>query len=176
VSSSLSAGYGGWITTYGVLVTTRFGWTASDVALVFAGFGLGTVVLGPWLSRQADRRGRRALASIGTMIVLLWGVLLTLGAPKGVVLATSIPAGGGLAVAQASWFALLAQATGGGRRAGWFGAATAVTSMGTVVGGFACSAAWQTFGVQTAVGLAVLFVALSLVSLGLVKPPHAIPV
>ena len=169
VNLGLNGGYGAWITTYGTLVTTRFGWSATDVVLVFAGFGVGTILLGPWLSRQADRRGRRALAAVGLSLVLGWAVLLVVGVPREIVLLTSILAGGGLTVAQSSWFAMLGEATGGGRRSRSFGLVAALSNLGIVAGAAASSAAWQAFNVQVGLGTSLAFIGLALAALLLVR-------
>ena len=176
VNLGLNGGYGAWITTYGTLVTTRFGWSATDVVLVFAGFGVGTILLGPWLSRQADLRGRRALAAVGLSIVLGWAVLLLVGVPREIVLLTSILAGGGLTVAQSSWFAMLGEATGGGRRSRSFGLVAALSNLGIVAGAVASSAAWQAFDVQVGLATSLGFIGLGLAALLLVRraaPPPA---
>ena len=52
-----SAAYGGWITTFGPYASDRLGLPVNQVTLIFAMFGLGSIFIGPWLSRRADRAG-----------------------------------------------------------------------------------------------------------------------
>ena len=172
VNLGLSGGYGAWITTYGVYATTQLGWQAGDVAMVFLYFGLGSIVLGPYLSRQADRRGRRQLAAVGLALVLGWTGLLLLGLPQTILFPTAILAGGGLTVAQASWFALLGEATGGGRRGRSFGLIAALSNIGIVAGAFAATTAWNRLDVHAGLATALVFIGLAIVALALVRRPR----
>ncbi len=169
VNLGMNATYGAWITAYGPLVNERYGWSPADVALVFAGFGLGTILLGPPLSRLADLRGRRGFAAIGLTITLGWTALLALGLPREIVLATSLLAGGGLTVAQASWFALLGEATGGGRHGRSFGLIAALSNLGIVVGAVVASQVWNAIDVHAALTTSLGFLVLAILALAAVR-------
>ena len=169
VNLGLSGTYGAWITTYGVYATTQLGWPAGDVAWVFAYFGLGSIFLGPWLSRQADRFGRRRLAALGLSFVLGWAGLLLLGLPQAVLFPAAILAGGGLTVSQASWFALLGEATGGGRRGRSFGLITALSNLGIVVGAFAATSVWNRLDVHAGLATSLGFLVLAILALALTR-------
>ena len=172
VNLGLSGTYGAWITTYGVYAITQLGWPPGDVAWVFGYFGIGSIVLGPYLSRQADRRGRRRFAALGLSIVLAWAVLLLLGLPQTILFPTAILAGGGLTVSQSSWFALLGEATGGGRRGRSFGLIAALSNLGIVVGAFAATTAWNWFDVHAGLATSVVFIGLAILALTLVRKPR----
>lgn len=169
VNLGLSGTYGAWITTYGVYATTQLGWPAGDVAWVFAYFGVGSIILGPYFSRQADRRGRRRFAALGLSFVLGWALLLLLGLPQAVLFPTAILAGGGLTVSQASWFALLGEATGGGRRGRSFGLITALSNLGIVAGAFASTAVWNRIDVHAGLATSVGFLVLAILALTLTR-------
>jgi MFS family permease len=141
-----SAAYGAWITSFGPLATTRLGMPTGLVPWIFGAFGIGSIVLGPVLAGWADRRGRRAMVAIGSTLVFFNAMSMVLAAPIWVVFATAILAGGGLAAAQSSWFALLSVATDGGRRGRSFGYVTALSNLGVVIGATAGSRAWQLSG------------------------------
>ncbi|HEX4897580.1 MAG TPA: MFS transporter [Candidatus Limnocylindrales bacterium] len=141
-----SAAYGAWITSFGPLATTRLGMPAGLVPWIFAAFGIGSIVLGPVLARWADLRDRRTMVAIGSGLVLLNAMSMVLAAPIWVVFGTAIFAGGGLAAAQSSWFALLTVATDGGRRGRSFGYVTALSNLGVVIGATVGSRAWQVSG------------------------------
>jgi MFS family permease len=173
VNLCLSATFGSWITTYGVYATTQLGWPAGDVAWVFAYFGLGSIFLGPYLSRQADRRGRRRFAALGLALVLGWASLLLLGLPQAILFPTAILAGGGLTVSQSSWFALLGAATSGGRRGRSFGLITALSNIGIVVGAFAATTAWNRFDVHAGLSTSLVFIGLAMAALALTNRASA---
>lgn len=176
VNAGQSATYGAWITTYGPLVTTRYGWTPSDVAFVWAGIGLGTILLGPWLGRQADRRGPRLFAGIGISMVLGWALLILVAPPKELVYLTSPLVGGGLAVSGAAFFALLSTATDGGRRGKAFGIVTALSNLGIVVGATVASTLWTSIDILAGTASTAGFLGLSLVALLFVRGGSARPV
>ena len=173
VNLGLNGTYGAWITTYGVYATTQLGWSAGDVAFVFAYFGLGSIFIGPYLSRLADRSGRRRFAALGLALVLGWSVLLLLGLPRTVLFVTAILAGGGLTVAGSSWFALLGEATGGGRRGRSFGLIAALSNMGIVAGAFAATTVWNRSDVHAGLATARVFVALAIAALALTRTKEA---
>ncbi len=173
-----SAGYGGWITTYSPLATTRLGIPVVQVALIFAAFGIGAIILGPWLAGIADRRGRRTMVAVGSVLVLAHLVTLLVAAPHAVIFGSAVIAGGGLAAAQSAWFALLGVATDGGRRGRAFGLVTALTNLGIVIGATLAAAAWESFDVTAGMAAAVVCFSLGTASLALVErdrpePPSA---
>lgn len=166
---AFSAAFGGWITTFGPYAEDRLGLPVNQVALIFAFFGLGSIFLGPWLSRQADRSGRRRMVAIGSLLVLLNLATMIVKAPPALVFGSAIIAGGGLAAAQSSWFALLTMATDGGRRGRSFGFVTAITNLGVVAGALLASEIWQQIGIDEALLVAAGFVILGVASLSLVR-------
>jgi MFS family permease len=175
-----SAAYGAWITSFGPLATTRLGMPAGLVPWIFGAFGIGSIVLGPVLARWADLRDRRMMVAIGSSLVILNAMSMVLAAPIWVVFGTAILAGGGLAAAQSSWFALLTVATDGGRRGRSFGYVTALSNLGVVIGATVGSRAWQlSDDVTNAMWVANACLVLAVASLLLVRrdrpSPAAVP-
>ena len=171
-----SAAYGAWITSFGPLATTRLGLAAGLVPWIFGAFGIGSIVLGPVLARWADLRDRRMMVAIGSSLVLLNAMSMVLAAPIWVVFGTAIFAGGGLAAAQSSWFALLTVATDGGRRGRSFGYVTALSNLGVVIGATVGSRAWQLSGdVTNAMWVANACLVLAVASLVLVRRDRPSP-
>jgi DHA1 family multidrug resistance protein-like MFS transporter len=167
-----SAAYGGWITTFGPYAHDRLGLPVNQVTLIFAMFGLGSIFIGPWLSRYADRRGRRGMVAAGSALVLANLASMIVHAPVLVIFGSAIVAGGGLAAATASWFALLTMATDGGRRGRSFGLVTALTNLGVVAGATLASEIWQRVGIDEALLVAAGFLILGTASLVLVRVEH----
>ena len=163
-----NAGYGGWITTFAAYATSGLDISAAGVSLVFTAFGLGAIVLGPVLSRRADRTGRRRMVAIGSLLVLAFFAAALGGVPVAILYAVSILSGGGLAAAQSSWFALLAVATDGGRRGRSFGFVTAFSNLGVVIGATIAAQVWERVGLFEGLASAALFLALGIASLALV--------
>ena len=164
-----SAAYGGWITTFGPYANDRLALPVNQVTLIFAMFGLGSIILGPWLSRRADLSGRRRMVAIGSILVLANLASMILKLPVPVIFGSAIVAGGGLAAANASWFALLTIATDGGRRGRAFGLVTALSNLGVVAGATLASEIWQGVGIDEALLVAAVFLVLATVSLVLVR-------
>ncbi|HET9435385.1 MAG TPA: MFS transporter [Candidatus Limnocylindrales bacterium] len=164
-----SAAYGGWITTFGPYAEGRLGLPVNQVTWIFGMFGLGSIFLGPWLSRFADQTGRRRMVAFGTLLVLGNLASMILQLPVVVIYATAIVAGGGLAAANASWFALLTVATDGGRRGRSFGLVTALSNLGVVAGATLASEIWQSAGIDEALLVAAAFLVLAMASLALVR-------
>ena len=167
-----NAAFGGWITTFAPFAKDELGMPINQVTLIFAMFGLGSIVIGPWLSRIADRSGRRRMIAIGSILVIANLGSLIAHAPVWAIFATAVAAGGGLAAAQSSWFALLTVATDGGRRGRSFGLVTALSNLGVVVGATLASGIWQDAGIDRALLVAAGFMALATASLVLVREPH----
>ena len=165
---AFNAAFGGWITTFAPFAHDRLGMPVNQVTLIFGMFGLGSIVLGPWLSRRADLGGRRRMVAIGSVLILVNLVAMILAAPPVLIFASAIVAGGGLAAAQSSWFALLTIATDGGRRGRSFGLVTALSNLGVVAGATLASEVWERIGIDQALIVAAGFVVLGIASLSLV--------
>ena len=160
VQTSFQAAFGAFITTYAVFTQERLGWATAEVGLVFSAFGLGSILLGPVLANLADRRGRRDVAILGSALILLFPIVFFAEAPRPVLYLVSIISGAGVTALEASYFALLAEATDGGRRGRASGWISALSSLGIVAGATAASQLWDRTGdvglglLMTAVGLA----------------------
>ena len=109
------------------------------------------------------------MVAIGSTLVLGHIATLVVAAPVPVVFATAVVAGGGLAAAQASWFALLSVATDGGRRGRSFGMVTALSNLGVIVGATLAATAWEAVDITAGMAVAMVFLALGTVSLVLVR-------
>lgn len=171
-SVAFNAAYGSWITTFGPYSTQVLGLPQSFVQLFFAPFGLGAIVLGPILARLADRTGRRRMVAFGTGLVLVNILTMIAAAPVAILYATALLAGGGLAAAQASWFALLAVATEGGRRGRSFGLVSALSNLGVIVGASIVSTAWATVGLWAGMVSASVFLVVAIATLAVVPSDH----
>jgi MFS family permease len=166
---AFGAAYGGWITTFGPYSTSQLGMSPSGVSLIFAAFGVGSILLGPPLARIADRSGRRRMVAVGTVLVLLFFAAALLRLPQPLIYLSAGVSGGGLAAAQSSWFALLSVATDGARRGRSFGFVTAFSNLGVVVGASLASQVWEHVGVGEGLLSASLFLVLAALSLLLVS-------
>jgi MFS family permease len=160
VQTSFQAGFGAFITTYAVFVQERLGWATAEVGLVFSAFGLGSILLGPVLANLADRRGRRNVAILGAGLILLFPIVFVAEAPRLILYPVTVLAGAGVTALEASYFALLADATDGGRRGRAYGWISALSSLGIVVGATVSSQVWDRTG---DVGLGQLTSAIGLV-------------
>jgi MFS family permease len=162
IQTSFQAGFGAFITTYAVFTQQRLGWATTEVGLVFSAFGLGSILLGPVLANLADRRGRRDVAILGSALVLLFPIVFVAELPRPVLYLVSILGGAGVTALEASYFALLADATDGGRRGRAYGWISALSSLGIVVGATGASQLWDRTGdvglglLTTAIGLALV--------------------
>ena len=172
-SVAFNASYGSWITTFAPYSTEVLGLPQVFVQLFFAPFGLGAIVLGPPLARLADRTGRRRMVAFGTALVFINAVALIAGAPVAILYASAALAGGGLAAAQSSWFALLAVATDSGRRGRSFGIVSALSNLGIIVGASIASSAWAVVGLRAGMVSAAVFLVLAAASLALVPDDRA---
>jgi len=146
----LLAGYGGFITTYAPLATQILGWSTFEVAFAFSSFGLGSIVLGPWLAHLADRTGRRNVAAVSLLPVAFFGAGMVAGLPRLPLYAIMFAAGGGLTAFGGAWFALLAEAAPGARRGRTFGFVNAAANLGTVAGAMVASSLWTAVGLRAA--------------------------
>lgn len=162
IQTSFQAGFGAFITTYAVFAQQRLGWATTEVGLVFSAFGLGSILLGPVLANLADRRGRRDVAILGSALVLLFPIVFVAELPRPVLYLVSVVGGAGVTALEASYFALLADATDGGRRGRAYGWISALSSLGIVVGATGASQLWDRTGdvglglLTTAIGLALV--------------------
>ena len=159
IQTSFQATFGAFITTYAVFTQERLGWATAEVGLVFSAFGLGSIVLGPVLANLADRRGRRDVAILGSLLVLMFPLVFYAEAPRPVLYLVSVLGGAGVTALEASYFALLAEATDGGRRGRAYGWISALSSLGIVVGAIGASQLWDRTG---DVGLGLLASAIGL--------------
>jgi MFS family permease len=152
VQTAFQAAFGAFITTYAVFTQERLGWATAEVGLVFSAFGLGSILLGPVLANLADRRGRRDLAILGAALILVFPVAFEAELPRIVLYPVSILSGAGVTALEASYFALLADATDGGRRGRAYGWISALSSLGIAVGATLASQVWAATG-DVGVGL-----------------------
>jgi MFS family permease len=159
VQTSFQAGFGAFITTYAVFSQERLGWATAEVGLVFSAFGLGSILLGPVLANLADRHGRRDVAILGAGLVFLFPIVFVAEAPRPILYLVSVLGGAGVTALEASYFALLADATDGGRRGRAYGWISALSSLGIVVGATVASQLWDRTG---DVGLGLLMTAVAL--------------
>jgi MFS family permease len=162
VQTSFQAGFGAFIVTYAPFASERLGWSTAEIGLVFSLFGLGSIVFGPLIARQADRRGRRLFGILGAAMIVPFAIVYVVEAPRLLLYPISILGGAGVTTLEACWFALLADATDGGRRGRAFGTVVAISSLGIVVGSTVAAQLWERTG---DVGLGMLttsiFVALA---------------
>ena len=140
---ALSASFGAFITTYAPFAQERLGWPTAEIGGVFALFGLGAITLGPWLGRQADLRGRRDVGVFGLLPVLLFAAAYWLELDRPFLYGSAIIAGAGITGFNAAWYALLADATGGGRRSRRFGTVAALGNLGIIVGATVAAQLWE---------------------------------
>jgi MFS family permease len=160
---ALMAGYGGFITTYGPLATSRLGWSIFDVGLVFSFFGAGSILLGPPLAHLADRIGRRRVAIFAVLPVSLFGAVLVVGLPQVAVFGVAVIAGGGLTAYSASWYALLADASDERRRGRIFGVVSAISNTGIIIGAMLAAQLWE----RVDIGVAMLSSSVAVILAGL---------
>jgi MFS family permease len=170
VQLALQAGFGGFITTYAPFASERLNWSTAEIGLVFSLFGLGSVLLGPWLARLADRYGRRSFGIIGAALLVPFGLVYVAEAPRLILYPVSIVAGAGLTTLEASWFALLSDATDGGRRGRAFGTVVALSSLGIAVGSTVATQLWERSG-DVGLGLVVSAAAVAIAGVALLAHP-----
>jgi len=171
---AMLAAYGGFITTYATLATTRLGWSIVEVGIAFSFFGAGSILLGPWLAHLADRLGRRRIATVAPLALVTFGLGLVLGLPQAAVFGLAVVAGGGLTAFSASWYALLADSAGERRLGRIFGIINALSTVGIVIGSVLAAELWTQ--IDVAAGMVVGVVA-PLISVGamLAFRPRALP-
>jgi DHA1 family tetracycline resistance protein-like MFS transporter len=174
IQTSFQAGFGAFITTYAVFAQERLGWATAEVGLVFSAFGLGSILLGPVLANLADRQGRRDVAILGAGLVLLFPIVFAAEAPRPILYLVSVLGGAGVTALEASYFALLADATDGGRRGRAYGWISALSSLGIAVGATGASQLWDRTG-DVGLGLLMTGVFLALVAVFLLAYPRDRP-
>jgi MFS family permease len=161
--------FGAFITTFAPFGDARLGWSTVEIGLTFSMFGLGSILLGPPLARVADRRGRRLFGIIGAALVFPFGLVFVLEAPRLVLYPVTIIAGAGVTTLEASWYALLADATDGGRRGRAFGTVVALSTLGVALGATVASQLWERTG---DVGLGMLAASVTVAIAGLALLAH----
>lgn len=167
---AIMASYGAFITSYAPLATERLGWSTLDVGIAFSFFGAGSIVFGPYLGHLADRRSRRLIAAVSTLPVAAFSVGLIAGLPQPVIYALAVGAGAGLTGYNASWFALLADASGTARRGRTFGIVSGASNAGIVVGALAAAELWSRIDVAAPMVLAVGMVVAAGVAVAAYRP------
>lgn len=173
---ALMSAFGSFITTYGPFAEQRLGWSTAEVGFVFALFGLGAIAFGPWLGRAADRHGRRNVAVLSTLPVVIFAATYWLEAPWPLLYASAVIAGGGVTGVGAAWYAMLADATEGGRRGRRFGTVAALGNLGIIVGATVAAQLWERLG-DVSLGFVVAGVSAALCGLAflLVAPERRAP-
>lgn len=139
---ALLASYGGFITTYATLATTRLAWSVVEVGLAFSFFGVGSITLGPALAHLADRVGRREVAMLAPLTLTAFGGSLVIGFDRWAVYGIAVLAGGGLTAFSASWYALLADHAGDRSIGRVFGIVNALSTVGILVGSLLAGVLW----------------------------------
>jgi MFS family permease len=162
---ALMAGFGSFITTYAPFATTHLDWSLGEVGILFSVFGLGDILLGPWLGHLADRHGRRRVGALATVPVVVFALALVAGIPSIVLYPIAAVAGGGIAGFSAAWFALLGSATGGPRGGRTFGAISAISSLGIVVGAMTAAQLWERIEIRAGMLVTVVAVIVAGVAL-----------
>jgi len=170
VQLAFQAAFGGFITTYAPFASERLNWSTAEIGLVFSLFGLGSVLLGPWLAGMADRHGRRTFGIVGAALIVPFGLVFVVEAPRFILYPVSIIAGAGVTTLEASWFALLSEATDGGRRGRTFGTVVALSSLGIAVGSTVATQLWERFG-DVGLGMVVSSVAVAVAGAALLVHP-----
>lgn len=161
---ALMASYGGFITTYAPLATTRLGWSTLDVGIAFSFFGAGSILFGPWLGHLADRYGRRRVAVLATLPISAFATAMVAGFPQLGIFALAVAAGAGLTAFSASWYAMLADASGARRRGRVFGVVSAISNSGIVLGAMLAAQLWE----RVDIGVAMLSAAVTILIAGAV--------
>ena len=159
------AGYGSFITTFAPFAMDELLWTTAEIGIAFALFGLGNIVVGPWVGGAADRWGRRWVGALATIPIVGFAFALILQAPSVLLFVLALAAGGGVAGFTAAWFAILGIATGGPHAGRAFGTVTAISSLGIVVGALAAGQLWESIDIRAGMTLTVVAMALAGITL-----------
>lgn len=170
----LLSAYGGWITTFAPLATQTLGWSTVQVGSTFSLFGLGSIVLGPWLAHLADRFGRRIVAMLAVLPVAAFSIVIVVGASEWVVYAVMFLGGAGLTAYNAAWFAMLSSVAPSAQLGRTFGYVNAISQLGVVIGATIASFIWQTVNVSAAMlapTAPVLLASTALLTLPKSNPP-----
>jgi DHA1 family multidrug resistance protein-like MFS transporter len=169
VQLAFQATFGAFITTYAPFASERLGWSTAEIGLVFSLFGLGSILLGPWLARQADRHGRRLFGIIGCALIFPFAIAYVAGAPRLILYPVSVFTGAGVTTIEAAWFALLSDATDGARQGRAFGTIVALSSLGIVIGSTVAAQLWERSG---DVGLGLLVASATVAISGILLLAH----
>jgi MFS family permease len=170
VQLAFQATFGAFITTYAPFASERLDWSTAEIGLVFSLFGLGSILLGPSLARQADRRGRRLFGVIGCALIFPFAIAYVAEAPRLILYPVSVLTGAGVTTIEAAWFALLSEATDGGRQGRAFGTIVALSSLGIVIGSTAAAQLWERSG-DVGLGLLVASAAVAVAGVLLLAHP-----
>jgi MFS family permease len=171
VQLAFQAAFGAFITTYAPFADERLGWSTAEIGLVFSLFGLGSVLLGPFLARLADRYGRRLFGIVGCALIFPFAIVYVAELPRPVLYLVTVIGGAGVTTLEASWFALLSEATDGGRRGRAFGTVVALSSLGIVIGSTLASQLWERTG-DVGLGMLCTSVAVAAGALALLAHPN----
>lgn len=171
IQLAFQAAFGAFITTYAPFAAERLAWSTAEIGFVYALFALGTILVGPWLGRFADRRGRRDVAILSCALIALFPIAFVTEAPRYLIYPATIVAGAGLTGLEASWFAMLANATDGGRRTRAFATIASVANLGIVIGATSAAQLWERAG-DVGLGAVVVIVAIGVSAVGLVAMPR----
>jgi predicted MFS family arabinose efflux permease len=166
--------FGAFITTFAPFGSERLGWSTAEIGLTFSLFGLGSILLGPALARVADRRGRRLFGIIGAALIFPFGLVFVMEAPRVVLYPVTVIAGAGVTTLEASWFALLGDATEGGRRGRAFGTVVALSSLGVALGATVAAQLWERTG-DAGLGMLAASVTVAIAGFALLAHPSDRP-
>lgn len=146
----LNAAFGSFITTYAPLATTELAFSTAEVGILWSLFGVGDIVIGPWLAHIGDRTGRRRMAILASLPILVFAISFVAELPRPLLFASAVVAGAGLAAFGACWYALLAMAAPPARQARVIGTVMALSNLGIVVGASLAAGVWDAASLRMA--------------------------
>jgi MFS family permease len=166
----LNAAFGSFITTYAPLATTELAFSIAEVGILWSLFGVGDIVIGPWLAHIGDRTGRRRMAILASLPILVFTAAFVAELPRPLLFASAIVAGGGLAAFSACWYALLAVAAPPARQARVIATVMALSNLGIVVGATVAAGVWDAASLRTAAAVPALATVAAALGLLFVPP------
>ena len=113
--------------------------------------------------------GRRLFGIIGCALLFPFAIVYVAEAPRLILYPVTVLGGAGVTTIEASWFALLSDATDGGRRGRAFGTIVALSSLGIVIGSTVAAQLWERSG---DVGLGMLVASATVAISGVVLLAH----
>ena len=168
-SVGFNAAYGGWITTFAPVLDAGARARAELRRAVLRAFrGRARSCSGPRSPASPTGRDGAGWSPSARGSCSRTSSTLAVGAPVALIYGTAVVAGGGLAAAQSSWFALLGVATDGGRRGRSFGLVSALSNLGVIAGAAVASTAWATIGLREGLISSGVFLVLAAASLALI--------